>query len=789
MAVNFGDTAFEGALPPSVPIVEPVADRSSETFATGIASALDQFSTFWSANKATDDAAANNALFGEITERVNFYADAREQGISSSEIYSRLRADQNAWMANNPGQEIFIQEAISKIMGDNGLVNNIETKTPEEKAQDAVLQKAAEFGWSFDPNMSIEDAVSVFTANERQKQQVQDIANEIAILEGDGKKLTAAIQSQATIALHGLMKTSLPWVTGKIDEGFKRLEGVTDPAARAVIISDIEQQITAQTSIIKDVSSQTGSDKSYLTKPAEDLLASFKKVANNEETIEQYKKQKELGQAKIDALIGMDTELATWLTLSKLTPNDPAVMAGVQAGAYRVLRGLGIGGGLVPEGEEGDVPQKVTDIVDGSKDTADALNILQTKVAEVNASPDVDQPTMDELNATISNTLKSVSKYAQAGTDPRELSSFMKFMADPAVGKYIEEHPDIFSPEDSKNAAYVVDQYYNTVGIDLVNERWAEAQTLLVKSVDKLTTEQMIALSGGTGSLGAENTEIENINLTDAIEPIWNGAGIEFVPKDQFRNNVIIRNLTKGLNEDISGPLNNMVRASTHMTGSRDYEAVYNENYANRLWVADDKPTTSLDDAMGKMGAPSVETANTAFLQQDKPSDLTLDDYDVDAATKIVENSGAADPAAMVSATKPLEIAEAYLGYNENNTGQAATLAAFIKKSSGTEINPAQTAWCAAFMNAVLGASGGVGTGKLNAKSFLTWGVDAGDHPSVGDVVVLQREGGEAWQGHVGFYMGTNPDGTIKVLAGNQGDQVSEKDWDSSLVLGFRKAA
>lgn len=614
MAVNFGDTAFEGALPPSVPIVQPVEDRSSETFASGVASALDQFSAFWSAGKATDSAAANNALFGEIAEKVNFYADAREQGISSSEIYSRLRADQNAWMANNPGQEIFIQEAISKIMGDNGLVNNIETKTPIEKAQDAVLQEAAEWGYSIDPSMPIEEAVNQFSEHKRNMQDVLEIENQVKLIKGRGDVITEAMKTKATIAVHAALASGLPSVATLIDqEGFKKLATVTDPAERAVIISNVEQQVAARIAMIKDLGAQAGTDNSYMTKSYEDLLASFKKVANNEETIDQYKKQKELGQAKIDALIGMDTELATWLTLSKLTPNDPAVMAGVQAGAYRVLRGLGIGGGLVPDAEEGDVPQKVVDIVDNSKDTADALTILQTKVSEVNASPDTDQPAMDELNATISNVMKSVAKYTQSGTDPRELNSFMKFMADPAVGKYIEDHPDIFSPEDSKNAAYLVDQYYNTVGIDLVNERWAEASAELVKRLPDIPSATGLFVDGA-----------ENVNLTDAIEPTWNGAGIEFVPKEEFKNNLIIRDLTRSLNEDISGPLNNMVRAKTHMDGSRDYETIYNEQFANRLWVAGEEPTT-----------PNEVSDNKGLL----PEGVTLQDFTGGVEEPILDQS------------------------------------------------------------------------------------------------------------------------------------------------------
>ena len=133
-------------------------------------------------------------------------------------------------------------------------------------------------------------------------------------------------------------------------------------------------------------------------------------------------------------------------------------------------------------------------------------------------------------------------------------------------------------------------------------------------------------------------------------------------------------------------------------------------------------------------------------------------------------------------------MAQAYLGLNEGNPEEAQTLAAFISRNTGLEINPAKTAWCAAFVDAVLGAGGSKGTGNLAAKSYLDWGVSVAE-PQVGDVVVLWRDSPTSGKGHVGFYMGTNADGTIKILGGNQSDKVSTSNYSADKVLGFRRAA
>lgn len=134
----------------------------------------------------------------------------------------------------------------------------------------------------------------------------------------------------------------------------------------------------------------------------------------------------------------------------------------------------------------------------------------------------------------------------------------------------------------------------------------------------------------------------------------------------------------------------------------------------------------------------------------------------------------------------PLSIAEQYLGKTE--TKDTAVLASFIKKNAGIDINPANTAWCAAWMNAVLGASGDRGSegNRLAAKSFATYGEDVLSNPEKGDIAVFTRTGG----GHVGFFIGyEEKDGKkyVRVLGGNQGNSVSEKLYPADRLVAIRR--
>lgn len=104
----------------------------------------------------------------------------------------------------------------------------------------------------------------------------------------------------------------------------------------------------------------------------------------------------------------------------------------------------------------------------------------------------------------------------------------------------------------------------------------------------------------------------------------------------------------------------------------------------------------------------------------------------------------------------------------------------------GVNLDPAKTAWCAAFVNATLGHVGLKGTSSNMARSFLEWGVDSSDNPMPGDIVVLER--GEPPFGHVGIVTGFTASGDPIILGGNQNDAVSVKTYSSQKVLGYRRA-
>ena len=105
------------------------------------------------------------------------------------------------------------------------------------------------------------------------------------------------------------------------------------------------------------------------------------------------------------------------------------------------------------------------------------------------------------------------------------------------------------------------------------------------------------------------------------------------------------------------------------------------------------------------------------------------------------------------------------------------------------------TPWCAAFVCWCLERSGVPSTKRAAARSYLHWG-HAIAEPRLGCIVVFSRAAGGPGSGHVGFYVGSEPARelspglraleSIRVLGGNQRDQVCERTYPVSRVLGYR---
>jgi uncharacterized protein (TIGR02594 family) len=132
--------------------------------------------------------------------------------------------------------------------------------------------------------------------------------------------------------------------------------------------------------------------------------------------------------------------------------------------------------------------------------------------------------------------------------------------------------------------------------------------------------------------------------------------------------------------------------------------------------------------------------------------------------------------------------AEKELGVWEWADGHNPKVVDYFAEVGHSWVKDDETAWCAAFVGAMLKRAGLPHTGKLNARSYLGWGEDiAVEDAQLGDVVVFSRGNPNGWKGHVAFLHGFTDRGDLLVLGGNQGNQVNIKSYSRSRLLGIRR--
>ena len=100
--------------------------------------------------------------------------------------------------------------------------------------------------------------------------------------------------------------------------------------------------------------------------------------------------------------------------------------------------------------------------------------------------------------------------------------------------------------------------------------------------------------------------------------------------------------------------------------------------------------------------------------------------------------------------------------YHPNGLNNNPRIVEYLN-SAGNKSKNDETPWCASYVHWSLGKVGITGAGALGFN-YKSWGVKI-DQPVYGAIAIFKT-------GHVGFYLGTNDDGTLKILHGNWSNEV-----------------
>lgn len=136
----------------------------------------------------------------------------------------------------------------------------------------------------------------------------------------------------------------------------------------------------------------------------------------------------------------------------------------------------------------------------------------------------------------------------------------------------------------------------------------------------------------------------------------------------------------------------------------------------------------------------------------------------------------------------PFDIAKSYIGTTEGAGPTDNPKIMEMYASVGqAHVEHDEVAWCAAFVGHCLEKAGIRSTRRLNARSYLDWGVPVDiAEARQGDIGVIPR-GSSGWQGHV-FFIDRVEGQWVWGLGGNQDDAVTVKRYPVSKLLGVRRA-
>ena len=136
----------------------------------------------------------------------------------------------------------------------------------------------------------------------------------------------------------------------------------------------------------------------------------------------------------------------------------------------------------------------------------------------------------------------------------------------------------------------------------------------------------------------------------------------------------------------------------------------------------------------------------------------------------------------------PFDIARGYIGTTERSGPQDNPVIMEMYASVGqSHVDQDSVAWCAAFVGHCLEKAGIRSTRKLNARSYLDWGVSVEmSDARQGDIGIIPR-GTSGWQGHV-FFIDRVEGPWVWGLGGNQDDAVNVKRYPVAKLLGVRRA-
>lgn len=590
-----------GAMPQPV---QPVQDRSSLIALQGLSDIGGKILSVGAAalqqNQAKVQQDALNQVVGGFAQKQLSIADAVETNqISSQEGRMRMRANYTQAISNNPGLTDVLAKTQKELVTTAGLGSVVAEGTEQEKMQLALNKEALTAGWIKADASPAEQAAgaAAYTQFKRHQADIDAQQNQLSLdsaqiglqrakigLATDRiQQVTAGYSQQSAklsleenvrkqrsqLAVGGMADSYFFKFNQDLDDIQKRKENGEMTPQEAVMAAD------KSFAVIQQAVNLTGRDAggdyvNNLTAPMRGLYENRKQFLNGEidKTTLENQNSVLLAKSKLN-IIGDPKMAATTALTNLLGPNTLALLPEVNK---TVADYLARNASPSPASKPADV---LPDNTEDKQSVNTYLSVVRSNMGAVDSKQGDDKTrTTNELNANVTNILKSIDVHSLTVNNPSEYNQVTDFIASPEYGKFVKQGGGIHA-EAAENAKNILQSQYMDKVLPVLRQEFEKA------SVDTLGLER-----GLGGIEGAAMMPATPKAAVDQIKPVFSGGGVTF--RADPNASTVMKNKAKDLNSNVAKVINKLLRMDAHLNGDTDYKGSYDRNFETIFGIKQD---------------------------------------------------------------------------------------------------------------------------------------------------------------------------------------------------------
>ncbi|MNF24056.1 hypothetical protein D3C84_46440 [compost metagenome] len=543
-------------------------------------------------NQAQEEQAALNTLVGGFAQKQLNIASAVETGeLSSQEGRMRMRANYTEAISNNPSLVDVLAKTQKEIVTTAGLGSVVVEGTEQEQMQRELTKTAVNAGW-VKANATPDEAaqgVEAYRRFKRHEEEINALQNQLSYdtaqinnsrakigLQTDKiQQVTAGYaqqsariglaekvqQQQSQVAVGGMADAYYWKLNSELEDIKQRKKSNQLTEQEAIQLADQAYSRVQQT--VNMAGRNAGSDYvSNVVAPMKGLYDNSKQFLTGkiDEEVLNTKNAVTIGLAKQN-LLG-DPEVAKITAVSQLF--GPSTLALQGEITNSVVRILGKNSDPRPETKPHDV---LPDTPDGKRDNKVALAVVKANMGGLNAvEPDKKEATTQDINAQVTNILRSIDVHSVSVNNPSEYNDVTDFLASPEFGKFTTQGGGIYEAAAANANTILQSQYVDKVS-PLIQQQYQQAL------IPQRSSNVYQAATGPVNDTGTTSA----VSATAAIKPFFSGGGVVFRADPSASTSV--KNKVNELNKTVSPIVNKLIRMDAHLGGDTNYKASYDRNF------------------------------------------------------------------------------------------------------------------------------------------------------------------------------------------------------------------